>query len=303
MKLVNTIEFKTAACKWGNIKSGIGKLPPTNNKRDFVLKLQSKYTTIHYSKDELPENLKEIFNEFPEDVDLKYTIFKNNGIHREGFLKEYKPDVPVANNPNIPQLESKPDSIQKTVSNIKPNPVNYNHVPNNSNQIVDVDKLIRTFSEIQDRKIQDQFINLRNYLNEKIAQSIKPAPVPIKAEKYTEEFVDRLKNKNQELEEEVRKLKTELKKSNDVSSSLQIENVKLSTQLEFLSKNTSQETKLKPVVNENINLPEIEEEMDEEHKKELRKLDLEIFQKQLEVKKLNVTNESEVDRGMDFLAS
>ncbi len=303
MKLVNTIDFKTAACKWGNIKSHIGKLPPTNNKRDFVLKLQSEYTMINYSKDMLPENLKEILNEFPEEVDLKFTIFKKNGIHSEGFLKEYKPDVSVANNTNIPQLESKPDSIQKTVSGIKPNPVNDNHIPNNSNQIVDVDKLIRTFSEIQDRKLNDQFISLRNYLNEKIAQSIKPAPVPIKVEKYTDEFVDRLKKKNQELEDEVRKLKTELKKSNDASLSLQIENVKLSTQLEFLSKDTSRDAKLKSVANDSKSLSIVEEEMDEAHKIELRKLDLEIFHKQIEVKNLNVNNESEVDRGMDFLAS
>ncbi len=303
MKLVNTIDFKTAACKWGNIKSGIAKLPPTNNKRDFVLKLQSKYTMINYSKDDLPENLKEIFDYFPEEVDLKFTIFKKNGIHSEGFLKEYKPDIHIANNPNIPQLESKPDSFQKTVSNIKPNPANDNHIPNNSNQIVDVDKLIRTFSDIQDRKFQDQFINLRNYLNEKIAQSIKPAPAPIKFERYTDEFVDRLKQKNQELEEELKKLKTELKKSNDMSSSLQIENVKLSTQLEILSKDRSRDAKLKPVVNESKNLSTKEEEMNEALKIELRKLELEIFQKQLEIKKLNVNNESEVDGGMDFLAS
>ena len=173
-------------------------MPPTNNKRDIVLKLQNKFATIHYSIDELPENLKEIFDYFPEEVDLKFTIFKNNDILSEGFIKEYKPEVLVMDNPNIPQLESKPDSIQKTVSNIKPNPLNNNHIPNNSNQIVDVDKLIRTFSEIQDRKLNDQFISLRNYLNEKIAQSIKPAPVPIKVEKYTDEFVDRLKKKNQE---------------------------------------------------------------------------------------------------------
>ena len=43
--------------------------------------------------------------------------------------------------------------------------------------------------------------------------------------------------------------------------------------------------------------------MDEAHKIELRKLDLEIVHKQIEVKNLNVNNESEVDRGMDFLAS
>ena len=302
MKLVNTINLQKAACKWGNIKSHIRKLPPSNNKRDFVLKLQNKYTMINYSINELPENLKEIFDYFPEEVDLKFTIFKNNGsIHSEGFIKEYKPDVPVANNPNIPQLESKPDPIQKTVSYIKPNPVNNNHIPNNSNQVVDVDKLMRNFSDIQDRKLNEQFVSLRNYLNEKITQSIKPAPVPIKVEKYTDEFVDRLKKKNQELEDEVRKLKTELKKSNDTSQSFQIENVKLSTQLEFLSKNTSQDAKQKPVVNE-INLPIIEE-MEEAHKKELSKLDFEIFQKRLEVKNINAKNESKVDRGMDFLAS
>ena len=166
-----------------------------------------------------------------------------------------------------------------------------------------MDKLIRTFSEIQDRKLNDQFISLRNYLNEKIAQSIKPAPVPIKVEKYTDEFVDRLKKKNQELEDEVRNLKTELKKSNDASLSLQIENVKLSTQLEFLSKDTSRDAKLKSVANDSKSLSIVEEEMDEAHKIELRKLDLEIFHKQIEVKNLNVNNESEVDRGMDFLAS
>ena len=301
MKLVNTINRQKAACKWGNIKSHIRKLPPTNNKRDFVLKLQNKYTMINYSINELPENLKEIFDYFPEEVDLKYTIFKNNGIHSEGFIKEYKPDVPVANNPNIPQLESKPDPIQKTVSYIKPNPVNNNHIPNNSNQVVDVDKLMRNFSDIQDRKLNEQFVSLRNYLNEKITQSIKPAPVPIKVEKYSDEFVDRLKKKNQELEDEVRNLKTELKKSNDVSSSLQIENVKLSIQLEFLSKNTSQNVNQKPVLNES-NLSIIEE-MEEAHKKELSKLDFEIFQKRLEVKNINAKNESKVDRGMDFLAS
>ena len=88
MKLVNTINLQKAACKWGNIKSHIRKLPPSNNKRDFVLKLQNKYTIIHYSIDELPENLKEIFDYFPENVDLTYTIFKDNTIHSEGFLKE-----------------------------------------------------------------------------------------------------------------------------------------------------------------------------------------------------------------------
>lgn len=303
MKLMNTIDFQTAACIWGNIKSHITKLSPTNNKHDFVLKLQNKYTMVNYSKDMLPENLKEIFNEFPEEVDLKYTIFKNNGIHSEGFIKEYKPDVPVANNPSILQLESKPDSIQKTVSSKRPNPANDNHIPNNSNQVVDVDKLIRTFSEIQERKFQDQFNTIRNYLNEKIAQSIKPAPVPIKFERYTDEFVDRLKKKNQELEEELKELKTDLKKSKDASSSLQLENVKLSTQLEILSKDRSRDVKLKPVVNESKNLSIKAEEMIETQKKELRKLDLEIFQKQLEVKNLNVKNESEVDLGIDFLAS
>ena len=301
MKLVNTINLQKAACKWGNIKSHIRKLPPSNNKRDFVLKLQNKYTMIHYSIDELPENLKEIFDYFPENVDLTYTIFKDSTIHSEGFLKEFKPEVLVMDNPNIPQLESKPDSIQKTVSSIKSNPTNNNHIPNNSNQIVDVDKLIRTFSEIQDRKLNDQFVSLRNYLNEKITQSIKPTPVPIKFEKYTDEFVDRLKKKNQELEDEVRNLKTELKKSNDASLSLQIENVKLSTQLEFLSKDTSREVKLKPVTNES-NFPIIEE-MEEAHNKELSKLDFEISQKRLEVKNINAKNESKVDRGMDFLAS
>ena len=128
-------------------------------------------------------------------------------------------------------------------------------------------------------------------LNEKIAQSIKPAPVPIKVEKYTDEFVDRLKKKNQELEDEVRKLKTELKKSNDASLSLQIENVKLSTQLEFLSKDTSRDAKLKSVANDSKSLSIVEEEMDEAHKIELRKLDLEIFHKQIEVKTLtSITN-------------
>jgi hypothetical protein len=303
MKLVNTIGHQKAACLWGNIKSHIAKLPPTNNKRDFVLKLQNKYTMINYSKDDLPENLKEIFDYFPEDVDLKFTIFKNNEILSEGFIKEYKPDVSIADNPNKPQLESKPDSFQRTVSSIKPNPVNDNHVPSNSNQVVDLDKLMRTFSDIQGRKLNDQFISLRNYLNEKIAQSIKPAPVPIKVEKYTDEFVDKLQKKNQELEEELKKTKMELKKSNDASLSLQIENVKLSTQLEFLSKDTSQDAKLKPVVSESKNLSIVEEEIDEAHKVELRKLNLEIFKKQLEVKNLKVKNESDVDRGMDFLAS
>ena len=43
--------------------------------------------------------------------------------------------------------------------------------------------------------------------------------------------------------------------------------------------------------------------MEEAHKKELSKIDFEIFQKRLEVKNINAKNESKVDRGMDFLAS
>lgn len=87
MELVNVIDFRKAASIWGNIKSHIAKIPPTKNKHEFVLKLENKYSMTNYARYMLPEDLKELFEQFPENLDLKYTIFKEGAVLSEELLK------------------------------------------------------------------------------------------------------------------------------------------------------------------------------------------------------------------------
>lgn len=213
---MNVFDNPSQIGKWGSINSRISRLL-TNYKEgdevDIILQVKNKYTQINYPYDELPETLDDILKEFPESVDLEYSIYENGkSVGQIGYLKKFEDVKEEIEKPgeisNTPQLPPKAETKKESESG--------------QTVIIDVNQLFEKYS---------------SSLQSVASQNNKPEPV--RQENPNSDLIESLRQQISdlkqihsqqvaELKDLLKEAKEEVKLANSQLFTLQMENTRLS---------------------------------------------------------------------------
>lgn len=281
--------------KFGNVKSHVSKLLDKykdDDTIDIVVQFKNKYTQINYSHDELPETLDELFNEFPESVDLECCIYENGastGAIR--YIKKFE-DVREESDNTIKE--------EKQITKETSLPQNQNPTPQNNQPSIDVNTLVMQISDMNERNME-LFASLISTKSSEPKTETKSSDSTKLEENLRQQITD-LKIEHEKLVTELRNIIREEKEKASTASSqlftLQIENTKLAMQA---AQNVSPQT-VDAKVEEAMraferNQKKLQEQLDEK-KKEFDALNLAVIEKRIQSQLKNNPENSELDKAV-----
>ena len=303
---INIVDEMLAKKRWGNIKSQITrKLAKYENPEEVKITLQvrNKFAQIPYGTQELEnKTLDDVFEDFPESVDLEFMIFENgesDGL--QGYLKKYEDvntesySVAVQESP-----ENKISHIKETNLSLPQNQSPTQTTTQNNQPSIDVNTLVMQISDMNERNME-RFASLISTKSNEPKTETKSSDSTKLEENLRQQIAD-LKIEHEKLVTELRNIiREEKEKANTASSqlfTLQIENTKLAMQA---SQNVNPQT-VDARVEEAMraferNQKKMQEQLDEK-KKEFDLLNMAVMEKRIQSQLKNNPENSELDKAV-----
>lgn len=303
---INIVDEMLAKKRWGNIKSQITrKLAKYENPEEVKITLQvrNKFAQIPYGTQELEnKTLDDVFEDFPESVDLEFMIFENgesDGL--QGYLKKFEDvntesySVAVQESP-----ENKISHIKETNLSLPQNQSPTQTTTQNNQPSIDVNTLVMQISDMNERNME-RFASLISTKSNEPKTETKSSDSTKLEENLRQQIAD-LKIEHEKLVTELRNIiREEKEKANTASSqlfTLQIENTKLAMQA---SQNVNPQT-VDARVEEAMraferNQKKMQEQLDEK-KKEFDLLNMAVMEKRIQSQLKNNPENSELDKAV-----
>lgn len=302
----NIVDEMQAKKRWGNIKSQISrKLAKYENPEEvkIILQVRNKFAQIPYDIKELEDKtLDDVFEDFPESVDLEFMIFENgesDGLL--GYLKKFE-DVNTESFSVATQesSESKTSHNKEPNSNFMQNQLSSATTAQNNLPSIDVNQLVNQIAEMN-RETNERFANILsaktsepkkqedNHSFEKLEQNLRQQISDLKAEH--EKLVAELKNI-------IREEKEKATIANSQLFTLQIENTKLAMQASQNLNPQTVDAKVEEAMRAFERNQKKMQDVVDEKKKELEALNLQVIEKRIQSQLKNNPENSELDKAV-----